>query len=66
MRIPKKPRKNASTFDGLRSRIQGAPIGSTSDILVQRVTKAKGSLSAQELKELTRLIAGRIANGELT
>lgn len=71
MRTPKKPTKHnsgrsGSTFNGLRSRIQGAPIGSRSDILVQQLFNARGSLSAQELKQLESLLASRKANGELT
>jgi hypothetical protein len=70
MRTPKKPKrtsgKSASTFDGLRLRIQGAPIGSSADGLVQQLFAARASLSAQEIKQLESLIAGRKANGELT
>lgn len=71
MKKPNKPSKrnaeqSGATYEGLRARIQGAPIGSKSDKLVQRLFKARGSLSTQEIRQLESLIAGRIANGELT
>jgi hypothetical protein len=66
----KKSKRNsgepASTFEGLRSRIQGTPIGSSADGLVQQLFAARASLSAHEIKQLESLIASRKANGELT
>lgn len=59
-------RKPASTFDGLRLRIQGAPLGSSSDTLVKQIFNARASLTAAEIKQLEHLLAGRKANGELT
>jgi hypothetical protein len=61
-----KPAKAASTYDGLRLRIQGAPIGFSSQILVQKIFDARSSLSEQQIKQLESLLAGLKANGELT
>lgn len=66
MKKSRASKKSAPSFAGLKARIQGAPFGANSAELVSQIRKAAKSLSAQEILELERLIAGRKANGELT